>query len=144
MPPPSPPLIAPCLKVIALDTNILARLLLRDDEEQYQRAKALLGDDREYTAPPTVILELVWVLGTYGINRTAIANGLKALLGLTNFKPTPIPAILSAIALYERGLDFADALHLSLSQESDALMTFDRGFASRARETGAAPTVELA
>jgi predicted nucleic-acid-binding protein len=52
--------------MIALDTNILARLLLRDDGDQYQRAVSLLGDGRAYTAPPTVLLELVWVLGNNG------------------------------------------------------------------------------
>jgi predicted nucleic-acid-binding protein len=52
--------------MIAVDTNILARLLLRDDEAQYLKAVHLFDDGRDYTAPPTVILELVWVLGSYG------------------------------------------------------------------------------
>ncbi len=45
--------------MIAVDTNVLARLLLRDDEAQYRKAIRLFSDGREYTAPPTVILELV-------------------------------------------------------------------------------------
>ena len=51
--------------MIAVDTNVLARLLLRDDEAQFRKAVRLFSDSREYTAPPTVILELVWVLGGY-------------------------------------------------------------------------------
>jgi predicted nucleic-acid-binding protein len=42
--------------MIAVDTNILARLLLRDDEAQYRKAVRLFGDGRDYTAPPTVFL----------------------------------------------------------------------------------------
>jgi len=43
----------------ALDTNVLARLLLQDDAAQFKRAKALLGSGQVFTAPVTVMLELV-------------------------------------------------------------------------------------
>ena len=42
----------------ALDTNVLARLLLLDDAAQYKRARALLASDQQFTAPVTVLLEL--------------------------------------------------------------------------------------
>src|ERR1700743_24867 len=101
--------------MIVLDTNVLARLLLRDDEQQYRKAFQLLGDGRDYTVPPTVVLELVWVLGTYNVPKADIAKGLRGLLGLPNFKPHQSAEITVAISLYEAGLDFADALHLALS-----------------------------
>lgn len=37
--------------MIGLDTNILARYLLRDDEAQYQIAAGLLKERQTYTAP---------------------------------------------------------------------------------------------
>ena len=83
------------------------------------------------------------MLGTYGVVRNAIAESLKALLGLPNLRPSPYPAILAAIALYGAGLDFADALHLALSDGGDAFLTFDSRFASRAGQNGAEPVVEL-
>jgi predicted nucleic-acid-binding protein len=92
--------------MIVLDTNILARLLLRDDETQYQKVFRLLGDGRDYTAPPTVILELVWVLGSYGIARTDIAQSLRGLLGLVNFKPSQGAEIAVAVMMYEAGVGF--------------------------------------
>jgi predicted nucleic-acid-binding protein len=46
----------------ALDTNVLARLLLKDDLTQFKKAQALLASDAQFTAPVTVMLELVWVL----------------------------------------------------------------------------------
>jgi predicted nucleic acid-binding protein len=129
--------------MITLDSNILARLLLRDDPAQHARAVALIADGRQYTAPPTVILELVWVLGANGVERADIARALKALLGLANFKPACHSEVLSAVLLYEAGLDFADALHLSLSDGSDAFLTFDVRFANGARRNGTSPAVEL-
>ena len=128
--------------MIALDTNVLARLLLRDDEAQYQKAVRLLGDGRDYTAPPTVILELAWVLGSYGIAKTDIAKSLRGLLGLANFKPSQSAEIAVSIAMYEAGLDFADALHLALSDGNEALLTFDERFAGRARRFGTIPPVQ--
>jgi predicted nucleic acid-binding protein len=128
--------------MIALDTNILARLLLRDDEAQYQKAVRLLGDGRDYTAPPTVILELAWVLGSYGIAKTDLAKSLRGLLGLVNFKPSQGTEIAIAITMYEAGLDFADALHLALSDGNDALLTFDERFVARSQQLDTTLPVE--
>jgi predicted nucleic acid-binding protein len=103
----------------------------------------LFGDGRDYTAPPTVILELAWVLGQYGIARPDIAAGLKALLGLPNFKPSGKAAIIIALELFDRGLDFADALHLALCDGESAFLTFDDRFAKRADRLSATPQVQL-
>ena len=43
----------------ALDTNVLARLLFQDDAAQFTRAKALLNSAHVFTAPVTLMLELV-------------------------------------------------------------------------------------
>ena len=42
--------------MIALDTNLLARLLLRDDAAQYKKVKALFETRQVFTAPVTVML----------------------------------------------------------------------------------------
>ena len=129
--------------MIAVDTNVIARLLLRDDEAQHRKAVKLFGDGREYTAPPTVMLELVWVLGSYGHTREDIALALKSLLGLPNFKPKSAAAIATAVATYEAGMDFGDALHLALSSGEDGFVTFDERLVKRAKREGLAPPVEL-
>jgi predicted nucleic-acid-binding protein len=129
--------------MIALDTNVLARLLLRDDEAQYRKAIRLFSDGREYTAPPTVMLELVWVLGSYGHSRADIAASLKSLLGLPNFKPKQGVAIAMALVWYEAGMDFGDALHLAMSNGDEAFATFDARLAKRARHSGVLPAIEL-
>ena len=58
--------------MIALDTNILARFLLKDDPAQFNLAKELLARAAVYTAPLTVILELEWVLESYECTRKEI------------------------------------------------------------------------
>lgn len=127
--------------MIALDTNLLARLLLRDDARQHARARQLLAREQDYTAPATVMLELVWVLEVNDCMREDIARGLHLLLGLPNFKPQQADALRQALDWYALGLDFADALHLALSQGSEELATFDKAFAKQAGKLGLLPPV---
>jgi predicted nucleic-acid-binding protein len=130
--------------MIAVDTNVLLRLLLRDDEAQFRVATRLFGDGREYTAAPTVILELVLVLEGTDRSRAEIVASLKALLGLPNFSSRHAVALHLAVGWYELGLHFADALHLALSHAEEGFITFDGRFAKRANRLAAGPRVTLA
>ncbi len=47
--------------MIAIDTNVLVRLLTRDDEPQSRQASALFTKNKIFI-PETVILETEWVL----------------------------------------------------------------------------------
>lgn len=125
--------------MIALDTNVLARFLLKDDAVQHRAAAALLAGAQEFTAPPTVLLELVWVLEACDCTRSEILKGLRALLGLPNFKPAETDALAYALHWYEGGMDFADALHLALSAKADGFATFDRDLLKRAAKLGSFP-----
>ena len=125
--------------MIALDTNILARFLLRDNEKQYHTAVSLLQQDRIYTAPPSVILELVWVLQVNNCTRAEIVKGLRALFGLPNFKPMALDEIARALSWFDAGMDFGDAVHLALSPKADGFVTFDRALGKQALKSGAFP-----
>jgi hypothetical protein len=72
---------------VALDTNLLARLLLQDDAAQHAKVKALFKTRQIFTAPVTVLLELVWVLESRDCSPLQVSQGLTALLDLPNFKP---------------------------------------------------------
>jgi len=122
--------------MIALDTNLLARLLLRDDARQHARVLQLLGGNQAFTAPVTVMLELVWVLEVNDCGRDDIVKGLNLLLGLPNFKPQQADALRAALPGYAQGLDFADALHLALSRGNQGLASFDKAFARKAGKLG--------
>jgi predicted nucleic-acid-binding protein len=127
--------------MISLDTNILARFLLKDDAAQFKLARELLGREEVFTAPPTVILELVWVLESCDCTRDEVLQGLRALLGLPNFKPKSFEALFHAIKWYEAGMDFGDALHLALSEGEDVFVSFDKAFGKIAAQHGTAPAV---
>lgn len=119
--------------MIALDTNVVVRLLVNDDPGQTRRARALL-QTRTAFVTPTVLLETEWVLrGAYGIGRPAIASSLRGLLGLPAVVVGNAQAIAQALDWFEAGLDFADALHLALSGDAEGFVTFDTRLAKRAR-----------
>ncbi len=72
--------------MIALDTNMLARLLLAFDPAQMRSVQALLAKKQTYTAPISVMPELVWVLEANACTPPEIARGLGLRLGLGNFQ----------------------------------------------------------
>ena len=99
--------------MIAVDTNILARHLLTDDRKRAGLAITLLEGRAKFTAPPTVILELVWVLESYDCTRADVAGGLRLLFGLPNFKPKESEALWFALAYYEQGTGFRRCASIS-------------------------------
>ncbi|MHB8474392.1 MAG: type II toxin-antitoxin system VapC family toxin [Gammaproteobacteria bacterium] len=129
--------------MIALDTNILARFLLKDDEKQYRTAVSLLQKKQEYTAPPSVLLELVWVLQVNDCTRDEIVIGLRALFGLPNFKPMSFERMAYALRWYEAGMDFGDAVHLALCTKTDGFATFDKELGKQALKSAAFPPVSV-
>lgn len=119
--------------MIAVDTNVLVRLLTRDHEEQYRKAFALVAAN-EIFVPESVILETEWVLRyAYEFPPTAIHDALAKTLGLANVKTARPGVVAQAIDLARDGLDFADALHLAASQECGQFATFDAAFVKRAK-----------
>jgi predicted nucleic-acid-binding protein len=123
--------------VIAIDTNIIIRLLTRDDETQYQHSYRLLAELQVYI-PDSVILEVEWVLRfAYDFTSTEICQALRKILGLPNVHVTDIKRFAQVIAWHENGLDFADALHLTNSQHCAQLKTFDARFIKRSAKLSA-------
>ncbi len=128
--------------MIALDTNVLVRVVTRDDEEQLAAALAIMDSPSLYVAK-TVLLELEWVLRySYDLDRPTIAETLLKLLGLRRLRVEDRKAVVRAREGYAAGMDFADALHLASSGSATSFATFDRKLARKARETGTRPSVE--
>lgn len=130
--------------MIAVDTNVIVRLLTRDDESQYQKALQVMRDAPRIFLPDTVILETEWVLRhAYGFAREDIHSGLKALFGLENLMLRDAKAMHAVLAWYKDGCDFADALHLAQCPHCRELFTFDKSFASRAGMISRCPVTLL-
>ena len=125
--------------MIAVDTNILIRLLVRDNEEQYKKSYHLIQANSIFVSN-TVFLETEWVLRfTYRFPRMHIIEALRRIAGLQNAQTQDIMALQLALEWHEQGLDFADALHLSLSQYCTQFVTFDRKFARRSKALNSIP-----
>ncbi len=118
--------------LVALDTNVLVRFLVKDDPAQSPKARKLIASHPVWVAP-TVLLETEWVLRhAYDFDAPSIARFLRHFLGLPGVQLPDPQTIAEALADYEAGMDFADALHLALSGPAPQLATFDRGFIKKA------------
>ena len=118
--------------MLAVDTNIIVRYVTRDDPEQAERAKRVV-DENETFVTTTVLLETAWVLGsTYRYSRAKTARALRLFAGLPRVTLEDLPLAFEALDWMDRGMDFADALHLASARGCDAFITFDRRLAGTA------------
>jgi predicted nucleic-acid-binding protein len=129
--------------VIAIDTNLVVRFLVRDDLAQAARAKSLI-ESQPILLLKTVLLEAEWALRTsYRLDRKAIGDGLRRLIGLPDVEVEDGDVVARAFAGFDRGLGFADALHLASSERADAFATFDLALHRRVQAI-AGPTPVIA
>ena len=119
--------------VIAVDTNVVVRLLTGDDPAQFARVHKLFESETIFL-PKTVVLETEWVLRSlYGLSAMDIVRALAALVALPQVRSEDASAIVEALEFSRRGLDFADALHLASSRTAERFATLDRSLIRRAR-----------
>ena len=106
------------------------------------------GGDRELAdrcyVTVTVLLELEWVLrGFYELPAKDVSRVLRALAGIAHVTIEDRDAVLAALDAFDKGLDFADALHVARSSRASTFSTFDQRLAKRSKALGLTPTVEL-
>jgi len=120
--------------VIALDTNVLVRLVLQDDEAQAKVAERLIirarREQTQLFVADIVWCELVWVLTRRaGLSRDDIASALDQLLRTELIIVADASIIDRALTAYRNGKgDFADYIVREQARASDAdeVATFDR------------------
>jgi len=118
--------------MIAVDTNVIIRLLTRDDEQQYQKSFSIFSEQEVFIAD-TVILEVEWVLRfSYEFTSNEISHAFRQLLGLKNVHVSNPVVSAQAVDWFEKGLDFSDALHLAQCQQFEKFYTFDKQLISKA------------
>ena len=128
--------------MIAVDTNLLVRILTNDDPMQARRAVKILKSD-DIFIPKTVLLETEWVLRyAYEIGRSKIIIGFQKLIGLPNVSVEDPDSIYQAISWYENKFDFADALHLASSRRCVSFATFDGSFIKKAQQFSPADMIK--
>jgi len=128
--------------MIALDTNVIVRFLVRDDEEQaqavYTRFKAAETSRKRLFVPLVVVLELIWVLDSaYGMSRHEILHSIASLyrMPVLQFEAGSVLEHFLALAegrvegdAKENTIELDDLL-IALSAKAsgcDAMITFDK------------------
>jgi predicted nucleic acid-binding protein len=112
--------------MLAIDTNVLVRLVVADDPDQTRRARDLV-DQNEIWIATTVLLESEWVLRSlYRQGPAQVAAAFRSFSGLPGVTLQDPDAAAWALNAFEQGVDFADALHIASAIGREAFVTFDR------------------
>jgi predicted nucleic acid-binding protein len=118
--------------VVAVDTNVLVRLLTGDEPAETARARAIFERETVLLAK-TVILEAEWVLRRlYRFGSVRIAEAFAALVALPDLVCEDAGAVADAIQWMRGGMDFAAALHLASARPAGRFATFDDKLAKSA------------
>jgi predicted nucleic-acid-binding protein len=119
---------------LALDTNVLVRFLVRDDEEQHRQARSLIdgaiADGETFFVSEIVLCEVVWVLDTsYRVSKPEIVQALRTLVRAKLLHWRAADRARAAVDAFAQGRgDFADYLirEDGRAAGATALVTFDR------------------
>jgi len=102
--------------MIGLDTNVLVRFLLRDDETQFQKANKLIQrevtDGEGVLVSQLVLLETEWVLRSrYSFSKIQMLEVIASLLDTRDMKIEDEQSVEEAIYQWkDSNADFADCL----------------------------------
>jgi len=115
--------------VRAVDTNVLVRLVTRDDARQVRAAEAFV--ERGAWVPHLVLAEATWVLASvYERKPAAIAKAIEMLLNHQHLTLQDQDAVAAALEDFRKrpALGFSDCLVLEVARKAGHLPlgTFDR------------------
>ncbi len=102
--------------MLGIDTNILVRFLVRDDEAEFEKARRLIGREvaagRRVFVSQLVLLETEWVLRSrYDVQKAGIIEVVSGLLDADGVQFEDEPAIEEALFVWkDRSVGFADCL----------------------------------
>ena len=120
--------------MIALDTNVLVRVLVEDDAAQAARARRLIAacaaSGEACFVTTATLCELEWVLDSvYGATRADVAGAVRTLLVTAPFEVEEPALVARAVELYEKGKgDLSDHLigQVGRARGARTTYTFDR------------------
>jgi predicted nucleic-acid-binding protein len=101
--------------VIGVDTNVIVRLLVADDEKQADAASRYLKEhcsDEPALLSDIVLVECAWVLeDLYEYSRTQIGEAIDGLLATAQLRAVDASAVSTALQRFRSSsADFADCL----------------------------------
>jgi predicted nucleic-acid-binding protein len=118
----------------AVDTNVLVRLVTRDDQHQVSAAEEFIA--RGAWVSTLVLAETVWVLGAvYELSNDAIAVVVEMLLSHEYLTVQDAEVVADALVQYRASpaLGFTDCLVLEIARKAGhvPLGTFDKRLGAR-------------
>ena len=127
--------------MIGIDTNVILRLIVNDDERQSRAAERFIQENASAESPCYVsnmaLIETVWVLeSVYGYDREGVADALTMFLDVEQLEFDSAADVSAAIEDYRRErADFEDCMigRMNLFAGCEYTGTFDR---KAARLTG--------
>lgn len=126
--------------MIAVDTNVVVRLITADDKDQLAAIEARLPQG--FFVSHGVLMETEWVLRSiYRMDREDVGRALHGIVTMEEIRVPNPSFVLWALDRHGEGADFADMLHLVAARGVDAFLTFDRDLARSA--DGAPVEIEL-
>jgi len=102
--------------MLGLDTNVLIRFLVRDDQAQFEKARRLIKREvaagRGIFVNQLLLLETEWVLRSrYGLTKNRIIEVISGLLEASDIQFEDEPAIEEALFIWkDTTSDFADCV----------------------------------
>lgn len=129
--------------LVAVDTNLLVRVVTNDDPEQAERAAAAVDGGEGFFVPLSVSLELEWVLrGAYRLGVDQVVGAFEGLLSVRQLHFEQETMVREALHRHRQGLDFADALHHLAAADCDAMFSFDMRLIAAVSRLGLKPPVQ--
>ncbi len=118
--------------MLAVDTNVLVRLLTRDDAGQVSAAEAFVS--KGAWVSHLVLAETFWVLDSvYDLTPAQIATAIEMLLNHRELSLQDADVVSAALDQYRQrpAVEFSDCLILEIARKAGHLpvATFDRDFA---------------
>lgn len=113
----------------AVDTNLLVRLMVRDDPRQVAAAEEFIA--KGVWASHLVLAETIWVLSTvYRFSHARLVSAIELLLHSTDLVLQDSEVVLAALRHFREGgaPSFSDCLILEIARKAGHLPlgTFDR------------------
>ena len=102
--------------MLGIDTNVLVRFLVRDDERQFEKARRVIrremGADEDVFVSLMVLMETEWVLRSrYGLPKTRIIEAISGLLDATEVRFEDEPTVEETLFVWrDSAADFSDCL----------------------------------
>jgi predicted nucleic-acid-binding protein len=116
----------------AADTNLIVRIVARDNEHQVHAADAFIENGAWVSH--LVLAEAMWVLATsYGLDASTLAETIEMLINHRDLVLQDSETVVAALGLFKArpSLGFSDCLILEVARKAGHLPlgTFDRALA---------------